>query len=254
MTGWMRATPLFLGLLSVVVSPAAAQERAWLDVNFGVASASEDTYEDSVSFDFREETATGTVGYGLPSGALFDVGGGWMFHPRLGAGINIAGSAHEDVADVSLSIPHPAVFDSNAEDATTTEVELQRAEAAVNLQVMALVTPADAPFSVRVFGGPTWFRVRQDVVRDISYLEFYNPVTQAFSIDINGTEIVEESDGTGWGYNVGADVRYFFTDLVGVGGVLRFSGGEAEITGLFDEDANVDVGGLQIGGGLRLRF
>jgi hypothetical protein len=59
------------------------------------------------------------------------------------------------------------------------------------------------------------------------------------------------------GYHVGGDVRYFFTTHVGVGGVVRFTAADVELTGTLFKPAGtttVKAGGLQAGGGLRLRF
>jgi hypothetical protein len=64
-------------------------------------------------------------------------------------------------------------------------------------------------------------------------------------------------ESTGWGYHVGADASVFFSRVVGVGGFMRFSRGTVTIEdGVALSDAPVDViaGGVQMGGGLRLRF
>ena len=57
----------------------------------------------------------------------------------------------------------------------------------------------------------------------------------------------EEEQKTG--FNVGADVGYYFTKNVGVGGIVRFS--QTKVTFSLGE---VDAGGAMVGGGLRLRF
>ena len=57
----------------------------------------------------------------------------------------------------------------------------------------------------------------------------------------------EEEQKTG--FNVGADVGYFFTKNVGVGGIIRFS--QTKVTFSLGE---VDAGGAMVGGGVRLRF
>jgi hypothetical protein len=72
--------------------------------------------------------------------------------------------------------------------------------------------------------------------------------------------VVEEVEANGWGFHGGVDVRYFFTERLGVGGIFRFSRGEVEIPGMFGTaddpppPLDIKVGGVQFGGGLRVRF
>ena len=62
-------------------------------------------------------------------------------------------------------------------------------------------------------------------------------------------------EGTGWGFHAGADVGYFFSRYAGVGGTLRFSRGSVEMAEpLSEKPAKMTTGGMQFGGGVRLRF
>lgn len=250
------ATLLVLMMAVVTVSPAVAQEKAWVDVNFGMAKAAEDPYVDSVDFPFRDETANASAIYGMPTGGSFDVGGGFMFTPRLGVGVSFAGTAHEDVTQLSATIPHPIVFSADATDTAETDIKLRRTEGSIHIQAMYVVTQPAMPLSVRVFGGPTYFRVKQDTVNDLLYVEsLTGPFPGVYAIEITDFDLIEEVEGNGWGFHAGVDVRYFFTNTVGVGGIFRWSRGEVEIPGMFgDIVPDMKVGGVQFGGGLRLKF
>jgi hypothetical protein len=60
-----------------------------------------------------------------------------------------------------------------------------------------------------------------------------------------------------WGFNLGADVSYFVTRVVGMGGNLRYTRGATEIVDadlLSDGPQKAEPGGLQMGGGVRFRF
>jgi hypothetical protein len=60
---------------------------------------------------------------------------------------------------------------------------------------------------------------------------------------------------SGWGAHFGGDVSWFFTGVVGVGGFARYSTGSVEFTDpISDKPVTLKTGGLQAGGGLRLRF
>jgi len=66
----------------------------------------------------------------------------------------------------------------------------------------------------------------------------------------------ELKDG-GWGYHADADLGYFFTGHLGLGGFARFTRGTVTLGPedfLLDEELDVKVGGFQGGGGLRIRF
>jgi hypothetical protein len=53
-----------------------------------------------------------------------------------------------------------------------------------------------------------------------------------------------------WGIQVGVDARYMVTRNFGAGAFLRYSGASGDLT----DQVNLDLGGFQGGGGLRLRF
>ena len=62
---------------------------------------------------------------------------------------------------------------------------------------------------------------------------------------------LEKVDKTTVGIHFGVDVTYLVTPRYGVGVLARYTWGSADLTGA---DDSVTVGGLQIGGGLRIRF
>ncbi len=62
------------------------------------------------------------------------------------------------------------------------------------------------------------------------------------------------SEGTGWGYHLGADFSVFFSRVVGIGGFARYSAAEVEQVDLGNTTVKNKAGGFQAGGGLRLRF
>jgi hypothetical protein len=256
MNPFQRAATCVLFVSAAAATPALAQGRAWLDVNVGVAAAGEDVYTDAAA---TPQIANGLASaeYQLPRDTSFDIGGGFMFHPRVGAGVSVVRARHEGPVALHLRLPDPDFPAFNAEDDAMTDIDLQRSETAINLQVMATVTPALAPLAVRVFGGPTYFRVRQDTVTDLFYVDGFTP-QDVYFIEIVEYEFVEgdadDARSNGWGFHVGADVSFFFSEFVGVGGVFRYTRGELDALGMFNQQTQIKVGGVQAGGGLRLRF
>ncbi|HJZ78639.1 MAG TPA: hypothetical protein VKE51_43225, partial [Vicinamibacterales bacterium] len=66
----------------------------------------------------------------------------------------------------------------------------------------------------------------------------------------NVVSSVQRESGTAKGVNIGADLSYSFTKLVGAGGFIRYNGGSVDLPSLSD----VKAGGFQLGIGARLRF
>lgn len=171
-----------------VVPTSPRTERGWFDVDLGLAVSG----ADEVALDY----------YGL--GTTFDFGGGVMIVPFLGVGVSFTGTAY-------------LTGDDGYDD-------VSRTEGGVNIQAM-IVPLHRENMRVRIFGGPTYFRLTDDTYYHV--------------------------EGTGWGFHAGGDFSYFFTRVVGVGGFLRYTYGKVSVSDLMDDFV---VGGFQTGGGLRLRF
>ena len=56
------------------------------------------------------------------------------------------------------------------------------------------------------------------------------------------------------GGHVGADMAVYFSDWVGIGGTVRISRGSVDVDASDGGTVAIDVGGVQMSGGLRLRF
>jgi hypothetical protein len=237
-------------------TPARAFARAWIDVNLGLAAASESHYAAMFEGELFRETATFTVEYHSPLGAEFDFGGGVMVTPGFGVGINFAGTAHQDNANLAIRIPHPTFFNTFATDTATTDDTPVRSEGSANIQLM-FVSPVSDRVTARLYGGPSYFRLRQDAVSNILYEHDFLILTPVHDVTITRyqTTTIEFEDGGGWGFHVGGDVNLFFTRVIGLGWFARYSRGTVEVfEPLSETDARFTMGGFQTGGGLRLRF
>jgi hypothetical protein len=248
-----------LGLAMAASAEAQSTfERGWIDVNFGVAVAAEDAFSMRATGELFDEPADFGADYGLPRGASFDFGGGFMITPVFGIGVSFSGTAHEDVAILDARIPHPIFANAYASDEAETDTMLQRIEGGVNLQAMIVAAQTDR-FRFRIFGGPTYFRVEQDAVTDIRYDQAFLFLQRVNAIEI--TEFDHERiEGTGWGLHAGADASVFFNRIIGVGGFAKFSRGSVDLENTLatavglDDEVSVKAGGFQVGGGLRLKF
>jgi hypothetical protein len=100
-----------------------------------------------------------------------------------------------------------------------------------------------------LFGGPSFFQVKQDVVTEIVYADTYPYDTASFG----GAQTTAAKESN-IGFNVGGDVAFFFTRQLGVGFSTQFSGVNVDVPRVDGGTTPVKAGGLQAGGGLRLRF
>jgi hypothetical protein len=226
-------------------------DRGWVDVNFGIAFASEDAYTTRVETTLFRETAIFQADYRWPLGAAFDFGGGVMLTKNFGVGVSFSGTAHMDVATVSATVPHPFRFNLPASATADTEEQLMKVESAAHIHAMFAAMPSPR-VRTRVFGGPTFFRVQQDTIDDVIYLQTAPPLGSNAIRIISAPFSEAESDG--WGFHVGGDVSVFFNRVVGVGGLVRYSRGTVDLIDLVGAVVEVETGGIQAAGGLRLKF
>ena len=79
---------------------------------------------------------------------------------------------------------------------------------------------------------------------------------QAYPFDAAsfGSATTGERSASAIGAHAGADVAYYFSERIGIGGMVRFSRGSVELDSADGGTAASDVGGLHTSGGLRIRF
>lgn len=229
--------------------PAAAQGtwegRGWISVNGGYQGTTND-FASRRTFTVYAEDGTFEAAYPIKAAPLFDVGGGARVWRNLGVGVSVSGYTKKNASDLSGRIPHPFFFNQFREVEGSSS-PLTREEVGVHIQAMWMV-PVSNRISVGVFGGPSYFNVKQELVNDIEFDESY-PYDSA---SLSGVATSTSTKGN-IGFNVGADVMYMLTSRFGVGGVVRFSRAKIDFEA-GGESLTLDVGGAQAGGGIRLRF
>ena len=242
---------LLAGLLALAPATAGAQERSALRLHTYVAfnglyRATETTFSDTVDIDVYQEagslTSTLTVG-----GPAFDVAAGGPIegYARIGLSYAFGYFRQSAPAAVGGQVPHPFFFDQHRVVAGS--AELEREERTFHLSVLWLVPMSDR-FQAILFGGPSYFWVRQETVANITFSESYPYDDATFT-----AATVTRQTTRGWGYNVGVDLAYYFTEHAGFGALIRYAPATVDLP----SDAGVvpiDVGGLKAGGGVRFRF
>jgi hypothetical protein len=239
--------------LSQTPKPAAAststwEDRAYLNIGAGFQSGSADL-TDTKAFTIYEEAASITSASSFSSKALADVSVGVKVWRSLSLGVGLH-QQFKNTADATISgtVPHPVFF--NQARRLTSTASLERTESAVHV-VLGWTRPISDKLDVTIFGGPSFFRLQQDVVADTKVVEAA-PFTQ---VTVQPTIVTRKKSTTG--YNAGADVAYLFWQndsvRVGVGAFVRYASAKADIL-MLTKEQETTIGGPQYGFGLRFRF
>jgi hypothetical protein len=224
----------------------ASTSRVFVSVNGGFQVASND-FTDGLTFSENAENGRLDSDYSVKSGPTFDLSGGVIVWKNLGIGVGLTRFSHSTPAAITASVPHPFFF--NQPRSINGEAGgLKREELGVHVQAR-LAFPISQRFQVMVFGGPSFYSVKQGLVNDAEYGESYPYDVVTF--DRANSSTAEESK---MGINAGGDVGFFFTEQLGVGFGVQYAGATVDLPSAGGGTIEVKAGGLQVGGGLRLRF
>lgn len=245
-----------VSVLLIGLTNAHAQ-TTFISVNGGRQLASNDfTHDVTFSFAVLPNTfanVTEKVEYPVGSTAAFDVGGGMYVTRNMGVGATFTLVKQTKQASLSSEIPDFGFGPIQRTGMT----EFNRSERGVHIQLMGIV-PVHERLTLSFFGGPSFVAVTQDVMAQVGFGSFVVPR--------------QELDDTGWGFNVGGDVAWFFTSNIGIGGGVRFTRATVDFANLLRETASPsgnagnppflagdhrvesDAGGAQLTAGMRLRF
>lgn len=241
------------GVCAGVAKDANAQGGTWADrgyvnIGFGVESGSS-SLSDTKNLVIYEEPATITSNTTWTSGSLIDTGFGLRVWRNLTVGVAYHQEENDTDSQITGSIPSPIFF--NRPRTLDQDVVLERKEKAAHL-VIGWAVPIGPKFDVLVSGGPSFFRLEQDVVSDVEIGERGQPFTEVVA-----RPTIETRKKSLAGFHVGADATYIIwsNDDVrfGVGGFVRFTQASGTVLMLVSEQST-DVGGVQFGFGGRIRF
>ena len=159
------------------IQSRTAGSKFWADVNLGVNfhAASDTTF----TFDYGQEwpgnpahTIIGAT-YGKPSQAfLFDVGGGYMFTNRFGAGVSWGRYSMEDPATLTADVPDFEVGFPNGFGSAQSD-PLKRTESIFNISAMFCLVHNDR-MEIRAYAGPSHFGYDATMIFDISWNQVFN--------------------------------------------------------------------------------
>lgn len=245
----MRLTGLVAAAVACAATTAFAQgpapaERAYVHVNFGFQASSHDLTQ-SGSVPLYDEQATLTLGGEVEGGPLFDIGGGARVWRQMYVGLSYTWLSDDTSGALTGRVPDPLFYDRFRE-VTGTASDLGHTEQGIHLQAVWR-QPVTTSFDIAISGGPTIFLVKQDLVAGLTLTEGPNNTPTLSGVT------VEEVSESAVGFNIGIDGTYMFTRQLGAGAFMRYTGGSVDLEAPGGV-VPLDLGGFQIGGGIRFRF
>lgn len=247
------AVLIAFGVCAGTARDASAQtpwsDRGYINVGWGVESGSS-AMTDTRTSTIYEESATITSSSTFTSGSLFDVGVGLRVWKNLTVGAGYHQEQNDTDGTLTGSIPSP-VFFNRPRTLNANAPGLKRKEQATHM-VIGWVMPFSSKFDLMLFGGPSFFRLNQEVVDGYALSEEGGAFTTVVAAP---TRVTRSKSLTG--YNVGADGTYIVWQndsvRIGAGGFVRFTQASTDVQ-MLNTAQPTDVGGVQFGFGGRLRF
>ncbi len=236
-----RISALVTGFTLAFGSLAGAQSlldgKVFISVNGGGQTQSR-TADNTFSIPIYGQTATVATTTSIPSGAIFDVSGGYKVMPNIGVAVGFSTFSVTGATAGAASVPSP-IFFNRPLAVTIPESPADRKDRSVYVLLVGFV-PITDKVELALSIGPSFIHVEQSLIASVSI--------PAGTQNVNPTQ--QTQSGTAKGINVGADLTYMFINHVGAGGFIRYNGGSIDL----DSAPDLKAGGFQVGVGARLRF
>jgi hypothetical protein len=223
---------------------------AFASINFGGQTGSAEISQSGTFPIYGEEASFQGASKVNPSG-FFHLGGGVRVWRRLGVGLFYSRTSDSADASITATVPNPAIINVTR-SASTTVGGLDHSQSAVHLQFM-WTQPIMRRIDVTGFVGPSFFSVKQDVAQGLTAANVSEAGPFPFStVSLSSNGAVSAKDSPG-GFNIGFDATYRLTRHLGAGLLLHYTAADARLP-IEGRTISMDVGGLQVGAGIRWKF
>jgi len=242
----MKTTTTIIAMIATFIASSAStaqaqtpapENRAFLNVSVGGQFSTHD-FTGVATFPLFDETGSVTANQTVGGGFVFDATGGYRFASRFAGAVGVSTFSGSGGAASVASIPNPLFFGKpTIKNFDASQYgDLKQTGVAINFQFVWM-RPLTSKLDFALLLGPSIIHVSQDIATA-------TPV-------VNSTAVVERQTGTtGKAGTGGIDLTYRMNNRYGVGGFIRYLGGEVTLPAV----EKLKVGGLQAGGGIRVRF
>lgn len=198
------------------------------------------------------EASPRTADYDIDrAGAVFRIGGGVRVWRQLGIGLGYSRLKVDGTGVATASAPHPLFFNTLRTVSTTIDTLAHTAN--VGHVKFFWMIPINEKVELTVTAGPSILSVGQDAIVGVP-LDREALETPPFdTVTILDVPISKRSEN-GFGGHVSFDLSYMLRPNYGVGVFVGYEGGSVDMRLRNDTPTQIDVGGIQVGGGLRVRF
>jgi hypothetical protein len=226
--------------------PPSWSEHGYVSLNLTYQTTS-NAFTAATTFTQNVETGNLTTTYDLARPPVLDFGAMERVWRNLAVGVAVTWLSQSVDGDITASIPHPFVFNA-PRTVTGSFADLPRDEFALHIDA-GWIVPVGRKTEITIFGGPSFFQVKQGLVIGVTTSSVYPYDTATFVSAIT----VDESKSR-VGFNAGVDVTFGLAKHIGVGAIVRYSHASLEFPVSSGSEVTVRAGGAQIGGGLRVGF
>lgn len=239
------------GLLAGVGTAAAQTDdtRFYINVN-GAFEPGTQTYSDDGTFRLYDENGTLSASSEVSSGAVLDFAAGAKVAGNFTLGLGFHRTSSSDAATVSGTAPHPIFFDRPRSFSQTLDA-LERTEQALHISIgyMAMI---GEKLDVHITAGPSQFRFSQQVPASVTISETGSTFTT-----VQATVATAARKRNVWGGHIGADFSYPVFEsgaaVFRLGAYARYAAASSEFE-VISNSVTTKLGGVQVGGGVRVRF
>jgi hypothetical protein len=213
----------------------------------GAAGTSPLEFAETQSYELFKEEALVDHRYKDPKGRGLEIGGLMRVKGPFGVSAAVELFKSDREAAYAALLPHPFFYEQQRL-LSGSRSDLTHEEQALHLGAV-LSTSWGRRFSVDVFGGPSLFFTRTEVLGELLYSEIY-PYDAVVPLGAE-SRVFEDRP---WGYNVGASATLRVVSHVGLDIGIRFSRARIQLIPAENRAIEFDAGGLRASAGLRFLF
>ena len=196
------------------------------------------TFSETSTFALFDDTGTVTANQTVGSGFVFDASVGYRVWRRISIALGVSTFRGKGTAEAIVAVPDPLVrgVPKTKFFQASDYGDLNKTGTAANFQLV-WIKPLTDKLDLWGFIGPSFIHVSQEVA---SATETANP----------NASVNKDSANTWKAGTIGIDLNYKMNERYSVGGFVRYAGGEIDLPSV----SKLKIGGVQVAGGVRIRF
>jgi len=206
------------------------------------------SYSNNWNFTQYQEQGNVNESYSVDTtGLAYEAGIGFLFTKNVGLEVSFAPVSSQTKGEFTAAFPHPFYFD-NDRTVDWNKNDLAYAESEINLNLI-LYFPVGGGFNIYISGGGTYFlNVKAENLQQISWSELGYPYN-----DISTSYTYNNYSNSGFGFNGGGGIDFFFIENVGLNVNVRYSSGQVKVD-VEGVEIELKPGGLKATGGIKIAF